>query len=67
MSKIIKLKQSDLKKVIDKVLKEQSQEPEAENIGSESKYGVGKKLTLGKDDDGNFYVFDENGDIVEKV
>lgn len=77
MSKIVKLKHSDLKKVIDKVLKEQSQEPESNNqnsdnngsekSGSESQYGVGKKLTLGQDDDGNFYIFDENGNVVEKV
>lgn len=67
MSKIVKLKHSDLQKVIDKVLKEQSNEPEEVNRGDQSQYGVGKKLTLGQDDAGNFYIFDESGNVVEKV
>lgn len=67
MSKIIKLKHSDLMKVIDKVLEEQTNTPEVEKNGSESQYGVGTKLTIGQDDEGNFYIFDENGNVVEKI
>lgn len=70
MSKIIKLKQSDLKDIIGKVLKEQMDNPEPElqkNDGLESEYGVGEELKLGQDQFGNYYVFDEDGNIIEKT
>lgn len=69
MSKIIRIKQSDLKNVIDKVLKEQSDNPESDpqnRDGSEGEYGVGEELKLGQDQYGNYYVFDDDGNIIEK-
>jgi hypothetical protein len=66
MANVVKLKQSDLKQVIDKVLEEQLSNPKMDN-DMEGEYGVGKKLTLGQDQDGNYYVFDDEGNIIEKT
>jgi hypothetical protein len=66
MGKVVKLKQSDLKQVINKVLEEQLSNDNMDN-DLEGEYGVGKKLTVGQDQDGNYYVFDDEGNIIEKT
>lgn len=70
MAKIVKLKQSDLEDVIGKVLKEQLDNPEStpqNKEDSDDNYGDGEKLKLGQDQFGNYYVFDEDGNIIEKA
>lgn len=68
MSKIIKLKQSDLTNVIDKVLREQLDNPEPQNNNSgDDNYGEGEELKLGQDQFGNYYIFDDEGNIIEKA
>jgi hypothetical protein len=68
MSKIIKLKQSDLTNIIDKVLREQLDNPEPQNKNSDDdNYGEGEELKLGQDQFGNYYIFDDDGNIIEKA
>jgi hypothetical protein len=68
MSKIIKLKQSDLTNIIDKVLREQLDNPEPQNNNSgDDNYGEGEELKLGQDQFGNYYIFDDDGNIIEKA
>ena len=51
MSKVIKLKQSDIENIVSNIIKEQSQE----NNAPQNKGGV--ELQLGIADDGTYYVF----------
>jgi hypothetical protein len=55
MAKIVKLKQSDVEKIVESILKEQQDDTNTQNVGS------GEEMTLGQDDQGNFYVI-KNGD-----
>ncbi len=50
MSKVIKLKQSDIENIVSNIIKEQSQENVPQNKG-------GVELQLGIADDGTYYVY----------
>jgi len=50
MSKVIKLKQSDIETIVSNIIKEQIQEDAPQNKG-------GVELQLGIADDGTYYVF----------
>ena len=50
MSKVIKLKQSDIETIVSNIIKEQIQEDAPQNKG-------GVELQLGIADDGKYYVF----------
>jgi hypothetical protein len=76
MSKVVKIKQSDIKKIVLDVLKEQeeykgSEDPEIRDLAKQgpeefsSENGV--PLRLGKDEDGNYYVFQDDGSDDPKV
>ncbi len=77
MAKVIKLKQSDIEKIVQNVLKESEGmdnldtqvQPEDVPGSDENKSGV--ELALGQDDNGNFYVINtndpENPEIITKT
>lgn len=56
MAKVIKLKQSDITRIVENILSEQNIDPQVqpeEGPGEEA-----HELTLGMDDQGNYYVID---------
>lgn len=74
MTKVIKLKQSDIQKIVENILKENeewkgSTDPEIMQLGQQGpeeapgadEYEAQVELSLGQDADGNFYVM-KNGD-----
>jgi len=74
MAKVIKLKQSDIQKIVENILKENeewkgSTDPEIMQLGQQGpeeapgadEYEAQVELSLGQDADGNFYVM-KNGD-----
>lgn len=74
MAKVIKLKQSDIEKIVESIIKENqewqgSEDPEirqmgqvgAEEVPGEEEDQASVELALGQDDQGNFYVI-KNGD-----
>lgn len=76
MAKVIKLKQSDIQKIVENVLKEQQFDDFDTQVQPEERPGMEEyeaevELSLGQDDQGNFYVIkngdDENPEIVAKA
>lgn len=81
MAKVIKLKQSDIEKIVESiVLKENewkgSTDPEVmqlgqvgsdETYGDEEKYKSELELSLGQDEEGNFYVMKNTNDEEPKI
>jgi|TARA_B100001093_G_C26741591_1_gene976934 hypothetical protein len=70
MSKVVKIKESDIKKLVLDVLKEQedyqgSEDPEIKDLAKQSPEELssenGVPLRLAKDEEGNFYVFQDDG------
>jgi hypothetical protein len=66
MAKVIKLKQSDIEKIVEGILKEQE-----ETVDTQMDEENGEEMALGQDDDGNFYVIknpnSDNPEIVTKT
>jgi len=56
MSKIIKLKESDIRKIAKTVLEQQFNNPNTHLQREETPMNDGVELTLGMDDNGNYYV-----------
>ncbi len=74
MAKIIKLKQSDIEKIVEGIIKEQewkgSTDPDVMQLGQQGPEEVSggdedseaAELSLGQDENGNFYVMKNNGE-----
>jgi hypothetical protein len=60
MAKVIKLKQSDIEKIVTSVIKEQQEfdDFDTQIQPEEIPGGDYHELTLGQDDEGNYYVID---------
>jgi len=71
MAKVIKLKQSDIEKIVEGVLKEQQELDDFDTEVQPEEMGSGVELALGQDENGNFYVINtedpENPEIVSKT
>jgi hypothetical protein len=68
MGKIIKLKQSDIEKIVTKVLKEQEEFDDIETKKQPEEFSTEEEeLTLGMDKDGNYYVLSNVGDGEPKI
>jgi hypothetical protein len=69
MAKVIKLKQSDLEKIVENILKEnQGFDDFDSEIQPEELPGAREaemELSLGQDEEGNYYVMKDNGDEPE--
>lgn len=65
MSKIIKLKQSDVEKIVNDIIKENEEAEQTEQMSGAT------ELTLGIDDEGNYYVMknadSEKPEIIAKT
>jgi hypothetical protein len=68
MAKIIKLKQSDIVKIVENVIKDKSDEVEIQKEQDSTPSEQKRMFTLAKDEDGNYYVLDnantDNPEIV---
>lgn len=74
MAKVIKLKQSDIEKIVEGIVKEQewkgSSDPDVMQLGQQGPEEVSGgdqdsdavELSLGQDENGNFYVMKNNGE-----
>ena len=60
MAKVIKLKQSDIEKIVEGVLKEQQENITQTEDTPINELDGGVELSLGQDEEGNFYVM-KNG------
>lgn len=61
MAKVVKLKQSDITKIVENIIKEQDMNVNDTDMGTQSVEKLGPdahELTLGVDKDGNYYVID---------
>lgn len=61
MAKVVKLKQSDITKMVENIIKEQDMNVNDTDMGTQSIEKPGPdahELTLGVDKDGNYYVID---------
>lgn len=74
MTKVIKLKQTDITKIVEGIINEQSSEFDDfdTQIQPEELPGAdAHELTLGMDDDGNYYVIDkaktETPEVIAKI
>jgi uncharacterized protein YpmB len=67
MSKIVKIKQEDIEKIVNKIIKENEGElDEYLMLGGNQNVGT-KNVYAGKDDAGNYYILDaETGKILAK-
>lgn len=67
MSKIVKIKQEDIEKIVKKVIKENEGElDEYLMLGGNQNVGT-RNVYAGKDDEGNYYILDaETGKILAK-
>jgi hypothetical protein len=80
MAKVVKLKQSDISKIVENILKEQQEfddfdtkiQPEelpGNDENDDEQQGV--ELTIGQDEQGNYYIFKDgdtnNPEIVAKI
>lgn len=68
MSKVVKLKQSDLEKIVSNVISESQEMDELQLLGAGDKTPNKTRLVYaGKDDEGNYYIIDaESGEILAK-
>jgi hypothetical protein len=66
MSKVIKLKQGDLERIVENIVKEQewkgSMDPDEKDTSND-----GVPLTLAKDENGNYYVIQDDGGDKPKI
>lgn len=86
MSKVVKLKQEDLQKIVENIVKEQeewkgSMDPEIMQMGQQGPEEFGDEpedhgpeddstaipLRLGKDEQGNYFVFQDDGSDNPKI
>ncbi len=69
MAKVIKLKQSDLEKIVENIIKENQEFDDFDSkIQPEELPGAREaemELSLGQDEEGNYYVMKDNGDEPE--
>lgn len=68
MKKVVKLKQKDVEKIVQNVIKENEEIDELQLLGGAGSFGIGtKKVYAGKDEQGNYYILDaETGKILAK-
>jgi hypothetical protein len=68
MSKVVKLKQTDIERIVSNIIKENQDLGELQLIGTGGKVPAGTKLVYpAKDDEGNYYIIDaESGEILAK-
>lgn len=68
MAKVIKLKQSDIEKIVTKIVNENKMDSiDSVEVETTEQNGDAVTLTLGKDKDGNFYVFKGDGSTPEII
>jgi len=71
MKKVIKLKQSDIEKIVESILNEQLEKKDSEDMMGGDQDDSAVELVLGKDENGNYYVMkdegNENMEIVAKT
>jgi hypothetical protein len=69
MAKVIKLKQSDLEKIVENIIKENQEFDDFDSkIQPEELPGAREaemELSLGQDEEGNYYVMKDNGEEPE--
>lgn len=64
MSKVVKIKQEDIEKIVNNIVSEQVDE-ETHDLGEDAPQSAGLEIFLGKDENGVVYVVDANtGDIL---
>ena len=68
MSKVVKLKQKDLEKIVTNVIKENEDMDEIQLLGLGNNSPVGtRQVYAGKDEAGNYYIIDaETGKVLAK-
>ena len=68
MSKVVKLKQEDLDKIVSNVIKESENIDELQMLGLNNDSPVGtRQVYAGKDEAGNYYIIDaETGKVLAK-
>ena len=68
MAKVIKLKQSDIEKIVENIIKEQQEfddfdtKIQPEELPGADEHEESVELSLGQDDQGNFYIMKDGGD-----
>ncbi len=71
MAKVIKIKQSDIEKIVENILKENPEFDDFDTkIQPEELPGYDEaeiELSLGQDEEGNFYVMKDNGDSEPEI
>ena len=68
MSKVVKLKQKDLEKIVSNIINESENIDELQLLGTDKETSTNTRLVYAaKDDEGNYYIVDaETGDILAR-